>query len=106
MKSPLPSFRRFSFGAKNSSLARSVLPPTRSEARSMRPEKAAAVGSMELVGFSQNDRARGGSDKPVTLEYETAAKVRSPDSSGQKFPLVGGKLMAVVDHGGVDRECG
>src|ERR1700674_5251374 len=49
MKIPRPGFRRFSFSAKNSSFARSAVPPTRAAARSTRPAGAGTGESDVLI---------------------------------------------------------
>ena len=66
MKIPRPGLRRFSFSAKNSSLARSAMPPRRAEARSTRPggvESAALKGSRSLWGGGSPAEAESGQEK-------------------------------------------
>src|SRR5262249_19544209 len=55
-KYPSPALRRFSFGAKNSSLTERTDPPIRSEARSTDPGNAADSGAVVMRKFENCDR--------------------------------------------------
>ena len=106
-KTGFDSLSRFSFGAKNSSLAASTTPPTRSEARStssrksmlstlLRASRSAARRSQDLAATERRSAPR--------VEDPLTSKIRLRDDAEEGPAGVGRQLVAMVESLGPDLE--
>src|SRR6185295_4099691 len=104
-----PAFRRFSFGAKNSSFAASTAPPRRSAARSTRSVKSVIAlpclaPRPARAGLSaQQPTTRRSDDFPVPIN-RFSPQQGPPDDAGERPPGVRRDFVAMMEPSGVHLE--
>ncbi len=95
MKVPRPGFSRFSFGAKNSSLAAMARPPTRAAARSA--SSVSAVSSVKgAMATEQGFSSRAGRERAPIVSHDAPEKRRLHEAL-QPLPSIRGDGVAVPD---------